>query len=293
MDFGQSFLRGIAGAYDLEDAAVERLGPALHTHLADAKTRWPGVVVSGEDYAEHLARCAPDVEDPIDALASMHTADLYLAYACTAGVREAIVAFESKVMSEVPRAVARIDRDDAFIGQVMEDVRIKLLVGDGREPRIGSYLGRGPLTSWVQVTAIRTAYGLKRRSEKEVPTPDEALDLPLLSEDPELVALRAQVREPFRRAFRAALGGLSPRDRNVLRLYLVEEVSAETIGTMYGVHRATVARWIAAARRSVHKATRTTLAAELELSPTSFESLMAKVLTGLDISLSSFLGSAS
>ena len=289
MDIGQSFLRGIAGAYDLEPQAVEQLGPVLEQHLRRARAAWPGVMVRGEDFAEHLAACAPDAEDPAQALDEMHTADLYLACACATGHRAGIEAFEDSIMSRVPRAIARIDSDDEFIRTIMEEVRIKLLVGDGRPPRIASYLGRGPLASWVMVTATRAAYSAKRGSRKETPTPPEDLDLPMIEDDPELARLRARVREPFARAFRDALAALDVRSRTILRLYLIEEVSAETIGQMYSVHRATVARWIAKARRDVFVATKKRLSSELDLDTAAFESLMGKLLSGLDISLSSFL----
>lgn len=289
MDIGQSFLRGIAGAYDLEASAIEQLGPVLQSHLKRARAAWPGVVLRGEDFAEHLAACAPDAEDPAQALDEMHTADLYLACACAKGVRAAIEAFEESIMSRVPRAVARIDSDDEFIRNIMEEVRIKLLVGDGRPPRIASYLGRGPLSSWVMVTATRAAYSAKRGKNKELPTPAEDLDLPMIEDDPELAQLRAQVQEPFARAFRAALDSLDVRGRTILRLYLIEEVSAETIAQMYSVHRATVARWIAKARHEVFVATKKRLSNELDLDSKAFESLMAKILSGLDLSLSSFL----
>lgn len=289
MDIGQSFLRGIAGAYDLEADAIAALGPVLEEHLRKARAAWPGVVIRGEDFAEHLAACAPEAEDPGRALDEMHTTDLYLAYACSIGHRAAIEAFEETVMGRVPRAIARIDSSDEFISTIMEEVRIKLLVGDGRPPRIASYLGRGPLTSWVMVTATRAAYSAKRGKNRELPTPPEDLDVPMIEDDPELAQLREQVREPFVRAFREALASLDVRGRTVLRLYLIEEVSAETIGRMYSVHRATVARWIAKARRDVFVATKKQLSSELDLDSQAFESLMAKLLSGLDLSLSSFL----
>lgn len=291
--FGHSFLRGLAGAYDLPDSALRQVGPALTQHLDDARARWPGVVLSGEDYAEHLARCAPlDGEDgatePAAALAEMHTEDLYLARACAEGSRAAIESFEKHIMSQVPRAIARVDSDDGFMRQIMEDVRVKLLVGDGGEPRILRYLGRGPLSSWVQVTGIRAAYSHKRRRGKEVPLPSD-LDVPLIADAPELARLREQIEAPFRRAFLAALAELTPRERTILRLYLIEEVSAESIGTMYKVHRATVARWIHKARRAVHAGTRKRLQQELDIGAETFESLMGALLSRLDVSLASFL----
>lgn len=292
-DLGHSFLRGLAGAYELDRSTLHAVGPTLEAHLADARARWPKVALSGEDFAEHVARCAPEPDELARALDGLCTADVFLACACARGDRAALEAFEAQVMPHVPRAIARIDRDDAFVREVMEEVRIKLLVGDGREPRIASYLGRGPLTSWVQVTAIRTAYSLKRRKNPEQPTGDldeldDELELPL-DDSPELAQLRATVQAPFRIAFREALASLSSRERAVLRLYLIEEVSAETLGTMYGVHRATIARWITAARKQVHDETRRRLSKALGLDARAFESLMHHVLSGLDVSLASFL----
>ncbi|MCB9623706.1 MAG: sigma-70 family RNA polymerase sigma factor [Sandaracinus sp.] len=288
-DLGHSFLRGLAGAYELDGPTVLAVGPTLEAHLARARARWPRVALSGDEFAEHLARCAPDADELANALGGLCTDDVFLACACARGDRAAIEAFEAEVMPHVPRAIVRIDRDETFVREVMEEVRIKLLVGDGREPRIASYLGRGPLTSWVQVTAIRTGYSFKRKRNPETPVADEdAFDLPI-DDDPELARLRERVQEPFRAAFREALASLSPRERTLLRLYLLEEVSAETLGTMYDVHRATIARWITQARRQVHDETRRRLSKTLGLDARAFESLMNRVLSGLDVSLASFL----
>lgn len=287
-DLALSFLRGLAGAYELDGPTLHAVGPTLESHLAAARAKWPKVALSGEDFAEHLARCAPEADDLARALDGLCTADVYLACACARGDRAALEAFEEHVMPQVPRAIVRIDRDDTFVREVMEEVRIKLLVGDGREPRVASYLGRGPLTSWVQVTAIRTAYSIKRRKSPEEPVDEAELELSL-DESPELAHLRATVQEPFRIAFREALASLAPRERTVLRLYLIEEVSAETLATMYGVHRATIARWIGAARQQVHDETRKRLSKALGLDARAFESLMQNVLSGLDVSLASFL----
>lgn len=287
----RSFLSSIGGAYALDAQARTALAPALEVHLERARRAWPKLALAGRDYAEHLARCAPDEGDPANAFAAMETSDLYLALGCAQGERAALEAFEEHVMPAVPRAISRIDRDDEFVREVMEEVRIKLLVGDGREPRIAGYLGRGPLTSWVQVAAIRTAYGLKRRRGHEVVGLDDDLELPI-GGDPELERLRAEVQAPFREAFREALASLSPRERTILRLYLLEEVSSEAIATMYRVHRATVARWVARAREQVHAETRKRLIRTLGLDAGAFESLMGKVLSGLDVSLAAFLDSA-
>ena len=286
--FGHSFVRGIAGAYDLGETDLAGLASALQVHLERARSRWPGVEVSGEEYAEHLARCAPESTQPLSTLEHLHTDDLYLALACSRGDRSALASLESEVMIHAPKAIARVDGSEPFVAEAVEEVRVRLLVGDKRPPRIAGYAGRGPLASWVMVSAVRVAYDLKRRRHQEVPSDQPGLEL-VFDDQPELRILRDQVKAPFAAAFRAALAGLEAKERNVLRLYMMEDVSAEAIGKMYGVHRATVARWIGTARHSVQKETRTRLRAQLDIGDDTFDSLMRQLSSTLDVSLVSNL----
>ena len=164
---------------------------------------------------------------------------------------------------------------------------MKLLV-DGR---IRSYRGRGKLKSWVQVTAVRIAIELCRKKKPE--QTDEALaDVAGWDEDPELEPIRHLYRDEFAAAFKTALASLSSRERNVLRLYLLDGLNIDRIGGMYRVHRATVARWIAGAREKLLDGTRAELKQKLRLSETEFESLLVVVKSHLDLSLERFLGPA-
>jgi RNA polymerase sigma-70 factor (ECF subfamily) len=287
-----SFVDAVGDAYRMSTEAIERLAPVLDTQLAAARAAWPGVHVSGPEFAVFLAERAPDDGEPAVALEAMRCADLYLACACATGAAGAAEAFERAILPAVPKAVARVDSDPAFVDEVVGLVRTKLLVGDaGRPPRIASYLGRGPLTAFAQVAALREAQSLKRRAAQDVHAElDVAPEVPASSADPELARLRDEVREPFRRAFADALSSLTPRERTVLRLYLVEDVSSEQIARMYNVHRATVARWVADAREAVLKGTRQRLMKDLGLGRASFDSLMGLVGSQLDVSLATFLG---
>jgi len=286
-----SFVAAVGDAYPIAPDALARLADALTERLAEAREAWPGVSVSGAAFAAYLADRVPDDGDPGAALGEMRVADLYLACACTLGAEGAAEAFEKHVMPAVPKAVARIDGSTQFVEEVVSNVRVKLLIGDGeRPPRVASYLGRGPLTAFAQVVALREAQSIKRRGSKEEPVDrDSLLEVPLETDDPELAQLKAEVQGPFQRAFREALAELSPRDRTVLRLYLVEDVGSETIARMYNVHRATVARWVADGRDAVLKGTRKRLMKDLALARSSFDSLIGKLATQLDVSLASFL----
>jgi RNA polymerase sigma-70 factor, ECF subfamily len=82
-----------------------------------------------------------------------------------------------------------------------------------------------------------------------------------------------------------ALDALSDRDRTLLRLHLCERSSIDVLGAMYGVNRATAARWLAAARRELLSGARERLRARLRLSETECDSLVAMVNSRLDVSI--------
>ena len=94
----------------------------------------------------------------------------------------------------------------------------------------------------------------------------------------------------FVAALKDKLAALPARDRNVLRLHVVDGIPAEAIARMYGVHRATATRWIADVKRAVFDETRAAVQRELDVSPATFESFARDAAVGLDAKLSTFLG---
>jgi len=286
----EAFVRARGGDGGHGDDA-DRLGSALARVVADAHAAWPDLAVGDAAFVAHLGARAPDDPDRVAALEAMHTRDLYLACALLLGAPGAAERFERLVTPAIRKAVSRVDRSSEFAREVQAELQVALLVGaNGTEPKISSYLGRGPLTSWVQVAAIRTGYGLKRKQPKEHTLPDERLlDSPWLNDDPELARIRDECRDAFRAAFSEALASLSDRERNVLRLHLFDGLNIDVLGRMYGVHRATVARWIARAYETLLSHTRKCLQRDLKLSPSDFDSLMRMIRSQLDVSIATIL----
>lgn len=277
-------------AWDVEIRDVRALEETLAAAFAAGRAAFPGVELDASAFAAWIADRAPEGIDPVQAVREMHTTDLFLACGCARGDAKALHWFETRIMPSVAPAVARIDPDPEFAAEVAQDVRVKLLVDAPERPaRIRSYIGRGPLTSFVQVAAMRTAYSMKRI---KVPAEqrEELEDLPILVTGAEEARFRAEFVPPFRVAFREALGSLSTRDRNVLRLYLVEGVSAEAIGRMYRVHRATVARWLAETYDALLSETRKRMEREHGITRKDFDSFVGLLRSQLEVSLASALG---
>jgi RNA polymerase sigma-70 factor (ECF subfamily) len=178
----------------------------------------------------------------------------------------------------------------ADLGQV---VRQRLLVApaSGGEPRIASYAARGALASWVRVVATREAARMLPRARREVSADDDALaGLLAGDDDPEVGYLKRLYRDEFKRAFAAAVDALDDRDRLLLRQHALDGLDLDQLAALHGVHRATIARWIQAARATVRAHTQREMIDRLRLSGDELASVMRMIGSQLEVSLPRVLG---
>ncbi|RKH66666.1 hypothetical protein D7W81_15085 [Corallococcus aberystwythensis] len=237
-----------------------------------------------------MGRHAPAGEPPAQALSALHCEDLYLALAAVEGQRAALDALESTVLTPAGRAVRRVEDSEAFVDEVLQLTRLRLLVEDGgRAPRLTEYAGRGPLRRWAEAVSLGIALSLKRRPERSTPLDDALIAADLGATDPELEHIRQSYRPAFRAAFAEALSLLSPRDRNLLRMGLVQGLGVESLGALHQVHASTVSRWMAKAREALLDHTRGALARRFALNTSQLDSLLRVLDGSLELSLASLL----
>jgi RNA polymerase sigma-70 factor (ECF subfamily) len=269
------------------------LTAALRTAIDDARRAWPDVDLPDEPFVAHLAaRVRPD-EDVTAALASLKIADLYLACAAGRGDAAAVAAFEQTLLARVGHFIARVDTSPHFVAEVTQALRIKLFVGSDGRGRLSQYSGRGALGSWVCAAALRTAYDLRRQESRHAHDHDGDLDVLAASDDAELELLRARYRDDFRAALRDAIAALDTRARTLLRLYFLERLTMEQIGTIYRVHETTALRWISHARETVIEQVRATIKKKLQLSASECEELMGLLSSRLDVTVRRLLDGTS
>lgn len=164
--------------------------------------------------------------------------DLNLASACLRGETRALLAFDA-LLDRATATLARIDTSPAFVDEVRQRVRVRLLVGDGAGPRIASYSGRGPLSAFVQVAVLRTALNL-RRDERMLPL--RCCDTPTVDDDVESAELRRRGGESLRAAFRAAVAALPATDRELMRRHFLRGQQQRTIADDAGLDTSFVSR---------------------------------------------------
>lgn len=259
--------------------AVIRAARAAHPGL--------GEVISEPELSAHL--------ESLDAPQLVaHAADLYLAYGCARGLPAALARFEELCIPMARAAIAKLDGRPELVADVLQELRTRLLCKSAAEsPRIASYRGRGALSGWVRAAAVRLALNRLRDQKRagEVPAEspaEEDLGVAAVG-DPELGFIRAHYREHFRAAFTAALAQLTSRERTLLRMQLLDGLTEEQMGAMYGAHRVTIARWLGRARRQLLTETQRLLAERLGLPSGQLESITGLVPSRLDLSLSRLL----
>ena len=271
-------------------------GRALREILSVAATVHGHLAVDEERFLAHVARHIPAApEEWLPALARVHAADLYLAFACADQIPGALAVFESSCGGIIDGALSG-QATVAFADDAKQLVREKLFIGgdtgggDGDEPaagpRILSYAGRGPLAAWVAVSAQRTALSLRRKevaahARHRAAAAEELAD----SVHPELAYLKRTYRAPFAACFEEAFAALTNRERTLLRLHLVSRLRLEQMAPMFQVNISTVSRWLAGARESLLTQTREGLSRRLHLSPGEFDSLARLLRSQIDVSL--------
>ena len=254
----------------------------------EAAARWPQIAVA-RDAVIAAVRAKLAGEDP-PPLTADGVAETYLAVACAAGDPGAIAIFDREYLDVVTVALAPMKLPTATVEDVRSIVRDRLLLADGDVPaRIVDYAGRGRLRGLVQVSATRAAIDRIRHAEREAELPAGAQLA--AAGDIELSLIKAQYREAFIAGFTAAVATLDRRDRNLLRLHLLGGVTLEQLAQMYGVHRATVVRWLAAARAALFDGTRSHVAKQLGAPADELDQMFELVRSRVELSVERLLAS--
>ena len=254
--------------------------------LSQARAAWPGVSLPRDEFASHLRRCLPAGVDAGAALQQMRTDDLYLACACARADPVAIAAFERHYLGVVDDAVSAMRfANAALVNEVKQRLRVHLLADPGA-PGILAFAGRGNLRHWLRIMAVREALGLVRARNRELPVDDELLERAVLpAASPELEFIKKHYQREFNAVLTEAVAALSTRDRMLLRQTFLDGLTIDHLGTLYGIHRATAARWLARAQRSLRKEMEARLMRRLGVPRRELISILRLVRSGLDVSL--------
>ncbi|MFO0560941.1 MAG: sigma factor-like helix-turn-helix DNA-binding protein [Polyangiales bacterium] len=252
---------------------------------AEAESVYPSVRFDG---ARHV------IEEQLAsgvALEELHAVDLLLARRGAQGDRAAVACIERTFIARIAAWLGAIETDALVIDEVKQRVRVLTL--SGSPPKINEYRGRGPLGAWLRVVSLREhaehyrARGVVARGAVS----DEQLAELAQSEglSPELACVKARYRPVMSAAFRAAIQGLSARERTLLKLCYVDGLSLDAIGGLYAVNKSTVSRWMASIREQVLDRAIDHARREIDGASDDVEALLSAVRSGVDWSLRGLL----
>jgi RNA polymerase sigma-70 factor (ECF subfamily) len=196
-------------------------------------------------------------------------------------------------MSRVPAFLARMHPTGPVVDEVCQRLRERLLMPSaGRPARLAEYSGRGPLTAWLRVAAVRTAVDVLRSPVERAIADFDPGDLALVGDsDPELAYLKDRYRRELDEALRAGVRALSRQQREVLQLHVEEGLTLDEIGALHRVGKSTAFRWLSDARQQILTEARRFLHDKLGVTAGEFASLVNLVRSQLDISLPGMLAS--
>lgn len=260
--------------------------PASSDVLAQARAAWPGVDLPEDTFLAYLGARLESGVSVDEALQSLCIGDLWLACGVARGDAAALRAFDAHCLADVGAAIAHLDGGSALVEDVRLALRERVLAAAaGGRAKIEDYRGRGDLRGWVRVVAVREALQLLRARRREAPLDSAAALAARLDDAAPVDAMTTDERRVYREAFAAALATLTPRERNLLRQQYLYGATIDELAALYGVHRATVARWTARVREQVLHRTRAHVAEALSLVGDDLDSVMGRIANHLDYSL--------
>ncbi len=258
--------------------------------LRSARASWPTLNVAPEAFAQAL--CKSLEPGPLDAqLEKLALSDLYLATACAAGSHAGIEHLTRELLPAVCDSLRRVNQGSVTSDELIATLTEQLVLPgpNGRPPGIAQYAGRAPLLHWLRATALHGVLTQKRNADRRAQLETRSLASATPVGDVELELIRRLHGNDFRQAFETAFAGLTPRERTLLRMHVIDGLNIEQMGAFYRTHKTTVFRWLTAARKALAEGIRRALAQKLELSGREVESLLDFVGTELDLSLNRLL----
>ncbi len=212
--------------------------------------------------------------------------DVYLACGLVQRKPQALEAFDRTLRPALERAVRSMGNQPWGVDEIVQQTCEKLLVADddGQPARVRSYGAVGSLLSYATTAASRLiAQGLRSHKAEDSLESQQLSALPSTT-DVERLVMKKEQGSRFEEAFFQALRSLSPRDRSLLRLNLVEGVAAEKLAPMHDVSRATITRWVAEAREELAVRTRKALV-DARVASDDAEPFLTSLQSQFDVSL--------
>jgi RNA polymerase sigma-70 factor (ECF subfamily) len=249
---------------------------------------WPAVRIPSEHFVGYLVERADASLPPLDAIANLQLADLYLACGVAGGDPAATDAFLAAHGPRLRGVIGALDPAPAFVDQVMDELRAALLCPpdqSGREGKIAQYRGRGPLAAWLDTSAQRRGLTLKGAAKPF----DDLIEIAAMERAaaPDVLRLRYPngFGQQITNGVTAALQVLSTNDRTLLRNHLGDGFSLRKLAHIRGVNVNVIARDLAVLRDAILGHVRAALVSGTGLPPDDADAVLSALFTRVNLGI--------
>jgi RNA polymerase sigma-70 factor (ECF subfamily) len=189
----------------------------------------------------------------------------------------------------IAHAARKLRATDDQVADVDGHIRCMLFTAEpGRTAGLAEYRGQGNLRGYVRVIAWRELIRAINHGRKQEPI-EPLLDKLDISYAPEMHLLKSRYGGAIAESLRAAIEALDEHQRAILRYAMVAGWTTDRIGKLYGVHRTTVTRWVAAAREALAAQVCEEVAQRLGIASDEVASIVQLVRSQIDVSLARIL----
>lgn len=163
---------------------------------------------------------------------------------------------------------------------VAQELRRELVTAKREDSKLPLYRATGSLRAWLRTMAVRVALKLTKKTAREEPAElyERVSDAQI---SPELALFKAQHRDRFAAIFSRALAQLEPRQRTMLKLKYLDQLTVKDIGRAYQLHHSNVVRTLQKTEAALLETVRREFARELQLSEERVDSAIDALVSGL------------
>lgn len=274
-----------------EGPELERLQSSLAECLAQAAEAH-AVEVPAAVFVPAWAQALVTVrrKTPAVTLADLATDDLYLVSGVLSGEAAAVACYRALVAPELDRVLRRLLPEEER-AEMRQDLEMRLMVGGPqRAAALTKYRGSGGVRAWTRAVATRAVIDARRKQDRRPREVEWMSVLPVAAEgEAPPVSPGGEGEVAVRGAMAFAFAQLSVRQRNILRQSVFHGLGIDALATLYGVHRATAARWLQRARTDLCVHMEAGFARGTGAATAEAASLLRDLRGQVDVSIRSFL----
>ena len=254
----------------IDTAVAQMLSRAANSRGLEAGSVRPRIAAAIEKYL-FVDGSSPDHADIKQFVDEIRSDDLCLIIACEQGDETAwedlVAGYDSTVKSAARKITSNTEDAEDLASSIWAELYGLRVDSEGKKKsKLAYYSGRGSLGGWLRAVVAQLAVDQHRKVSKFVQVEEDREFENLANEaasdgnsltshtaNPEDAFTDEQTSGDVSEALAAAITGLEPEDRLVMKLYYFDSLKLRDIASMFGYHEATASRRLTRIQADIRK----------------------------------------